>query len=118
MDSFKQTYTEQCQGEVAAFLDFHRGNVIYYFIRNKKNQKRGVLLAARLEESGEVMTGWSLCHKGDKFQKEIGLKKAIDRAENGTSPNVVVPQIVRNTYLNRFADQIDAFFHKDRVLTN
>lgn len=117
MDIHKQEYIELCEGEVAAFLDCHQGNVIYYYIRDKKSKAPcGVLVAARTEENGPVLTGWSLCHKGDKFIKALALRKAIDRAENGTSRFVKVPTAVREAYINKFSDMIESYFHK--VLTN
>lgn len=41
-----------------------------------KGEKRGVIVAI-----GAGKVGWSLCDKLDKFDKTVGLEKAIERAE-------------------------------------
>lgn len=52
--------------------------MISQYIRNKKNQKIGVIVAEK-NSFGEVRIGWSLCNKKDEFNKALGIKIAVDR---------------------------------------
>lgn len=48
------------------------------YIRDEKNNPRGVAVAVR--HNDEVFYGYSLCAPGDKYDKELGLEKALYRA--------------------------------------
>ncbi len=50
-------------------------NTLVQYVRNRKNQKIGVVVATDKER-----LGWSLCCKTDRFDKERGLQIAIGRA--------------------------------------
>lgn len=54
------------------------GKFLLEYIRDKNKQPRGIVVAYRDNEN-QVQVGWSLCNiKVDKFNKEIGLAKAIE----------------------------------------
>lgn len=52
--------------------------VIKQYIRDEKKNPRGVAVAVR--ENGEVFYGFSLWDRKDKYDKDLGLKIAINRA--------------------------------------
>ena len=52
---------------------------IQEYIRNKKNNKVGLLTAEQI--NGSVYVAWSKCCKKDKFNKEEGQKLCRQRAE-------------------------------------
>lgn len=54
--------------------------MIWEYVRDRKNRKVGVVIAYRTGE-GNIMLGWSLCDKKDRFDRIIGLNKAIIRAK-------------------------------------
>lgn len=56
-------------------------NYIYTYIRDKKNQKRGIVLAA--QNKGRVSIGYSICCKEDKWDKDLGISIALGRALAG-----------------------------------
>lgn len=53
-------------------------NIIKQFIRDRKNNPRGIVVAVR-EENG-VYYGYSLCNPIDRFDKKLGIKIAVARA--------------------------------------
>jgi hypothetical protein len=63
--------------------------MIIRYIRDKKNQKAGVLVAM-LNGEGRIVIGHSKWHKkldGDKYNWKLGRKVAIERAEkDSTTP--------------------------------
>ena len=52
--------------------------VLKQYIRNKKNDPRGVVVAVKSE--GEVFYGYSLCNPCDKYDKNRGMTIAVNRA--------------------------------------
>lgn len=48
------------------------------YIRDEKNNPRGVVVAIR--DDNEIFYGFSLCNPEDKWDKPLGIKKAIARA--------------------------------------
>ena len=60
-------------------------NTIIQYIRNRHGKPIGVLMGVRRDtlsrkESSEYSIGWSLCNKKDKFDKEVALDMAWNRA--------------------------------------
>jgi hypothetical protein len=55
------------------------GKSLVQYVRNNKGQPRGVVIAFK-DNSNQVQLGWSLCNKRDKFDKQIGLHTAVERA--------------------------------------
>lgn len=56
--------------------------VIKKYIRDEKNNPRGVAVAVRKED--EVFYGFSLCNPGDVYNKDLGLRIALNRADAAT----------------------------------
>lgn len=55
------------------------------YLRDKRRQKIGLVVAVPDEEYGIVRIGWAFCHsKKDRFTKERGLNVAKGRANKGT----------------------------------
>lgn len=62
------------------------------YIRNKKGQPRGVVVALR--DNDEVLYGYSLCNPIDRWDRHEALERAINRAmerdyEIPTAPNTI-----------------------------
>jgi hypothetical protein len=53
-------------------------NTLIRYIRNKKGQPRGVVVALR--DNNEVCYGYSICNPIDPWNKHKGLKIAVARA--------------------------------------
>ena len=114
--SNRNEYVEACKEVVERVLV--PGQTLVQYVRSKKGQARGVVVAFRNPRSGEVSIGWSLCNtKAEKFDKTIGLNKAIARSTpltywtsmTGTSETENVPHTVQNVY-NRVGERARKFF--------
>jgi hypothetical protein len=62
------------------------------YIRNKKGQPRGVVVALR--DNNEVCYGYSICNPIDRWDRHEGLNRAISRAKEReydlpTAPNTI-----------------------------
>lgn len=57
-------------------------NVIKEYIRDEKNNPRGVCVAVR--ENDEIFYGFSLCNPEDKYNKDLGYRIAMNRAQAPT----------------------------------
>ena len=53
-------------------------NVLINYLRDEKKNPRGVIVAVRKDD--EVNYGYSLYNPVDKWDRELGIKKAIARA--------------------------------------
>lgn len=84
-------------------------NILVSYIRDKKNNLRGVLVAAKRREDGSVSINYSYCRKCDKFSKEIGLKIAMGRALIDYENNIVCPREVYKM-LDRFKARAEKYF--------
>ncbi len=75
--------------------------VIKQYIRDEKNNPRGVAVAVR--ENDEVFYGFSLCNPKDKYDKDQGLKIALARA---FAPSYHLPDSTDtiNTVLKAYED--------------
>lgn len=62
-------------------MNIDNKNIIRQFIRDRKNNPRGFVVAVRNEN--EVFYGYSLCNPIDRFNKALGIKIAIARALSG-----------------------------------
>ena len=60
------------------------------YIRNRKGEKIGVVVALN-----KWSVGYSLCKKGDRFDKQLGLEIAVGRAEYSTT---LVPRTVKHIF--------------------
>lgn len=63
-------------------------NVIKQYIRDEKNNPRGVAVAVR--KNDEVFYGFALCNPEDKYDKKQGLKIALARA---SAPAYQLPNV-------------------------
>lgn len=63
-------------------------NVIKQYIRDEKNNPRGVCVAVR--DNDEIFYGFSLCNPEDKYDKDLGLRIALNRA---SAPSYQLPKV-------------------------
>ena len=84
MDARKREYMIMVKEQVDAAMKTHK--VIITYARNDRNEKVGVVVAYCLDDV--IYMGWSRCNivgnenqKGDKFNRLIGLHKALFRAK-------------------------------------
>lgn len=75
----RDAYIKQSKTKVLDFFSKHK--FLIYYKRNQHGQKLGVMVAFK-DTNGIVYVGASKCNKsaGDKFNKYIGISKAIDGA--------------------------------------
>lgn len=82
METNRLQYIEKCKQNVASILKDNK--VLIHYIKNRKGQRVGVLVAVKPKESEVPMSGWSLCKVSvEPFNKYIGLIKAFSRIEQG-----------------------------------
>lgn len=83
--------------------------------KHKKGRRVGVIVAARPENTDRPLMGWSLCNmKKDRFNKYVGICKALDRLQYG-NPRIdedtfFIPNSVKNE-LVYFSQRVEAYFH-------
>jgi hypothetical protein len=90
-------------------------------VKMKRTHKRGVLVAFVDPFEGKVKVGWSLANEkaGDKFDEDIGIQNAIERA---LKPSTVyarcldgsVPKSIL-TDMIRFLDRCERYFKNGMV---
>ena len=102
-------YTLLCNNIIDKYIKYQK--MIWQYVRDRKNRKVGVVIAYRTDE-GNIMLGWSLCNKKDKFDKTIALNKATQRAKHiGVFQKIGnriwsynmednVPRSITNTFIN------------------
>lgn len=101
-------YQLQCSMIIDHYIKDNK--MIWQYVRDRKNRKVGVVVAYRTDNN--IMLGWSLCNKKDKFDKIIALNKASQRARQiGDFQKVGdriwsynmednVPRSITNTFIN------------------
>lgn len=52
------------------------------YTRDRKNNPRGMLVAVPSGNNGNFRIGYAQCRKEDKFNKKMGLKIALGRADS------------------------------------
>lgn len=88
--------------------------VIHQYVRNRKGQPIGVVVAT---DSAQV--GWSLCKTkvGDVFNKQMGLQIAVGRAKTNPIKSQQdlskVPATLRKTAYNFLTDRSVRYFKQD-----
>lgn len=83
MVNARNSYVNKCKDFVSHFTA--NNSTLIHYVRNKKGQKIGVLVAVRTDHFDFPVVGWSQCNiKRERFNKYIGLVKAIQRALDGT----------------------------------
>jgi len=88
---------------------------IFQYVRDKKNQKVGLVLAVKLDDYF-MGVGWSRCCKRDRFNKDMAFRIARGRAAVGdfydTSKNA--PRDVKKI-VDKMVDRADRYFFKNGV---
>jgi len=74
------------------------------FVRGRNGRPRGVLIATN------EGIGWSAVHPRDRFDKELSLRIARGRIENGCNTNP--PSHIRNS-LDRFRNRAERYFRRE-----
>lgn len=76
-------------------------NTIYQFVRARKGQRVGVVLATKRGD-GTVGIGYSLCatKRGDVFNESTAVQIAMGRAENYPYFKGQLPHSVQSTWQN------------------
>jgi hypothetical protein len=70
-------------------------NILYKFTKDKKGNPVGVVCAYKINSSNFSL-GWAKVKKGDKFNKQFGLKIAKDRATMGSI--TTIPSSLQGDY--------------------
>lgn len=81
---------------------------IHQYTRDRRGNLNGVVLATK-DISGKVAFGWALCCKKDKFDKQMGLNIALNRALVRSA--VPIPNSIRKDVNNMFSRA--ARYYKD-----
>jgi hypothetical protein len=108
----RNAYITECRNN---FKEVQKDNkVLIHYIRNRKGQRRGVILAAKPEGSDHPLMGWSLCNmKRDNFNKYIGITKALDRLQHGNpmidNETFFIPVTIEDE-LERFSERVERYF--------
>lgn len=80
--------------------------VLIQYVRDNKRKPIGVVVATDL---GKV--GWSLCHKDDKWDKNIALSTAINRADDINTEGPI-PHTVRHI-VHHMVDRAKRYYKND-----
>lgn len=83
------------------------------YVKNKKNQLIGAVVSVYIEHANTYKIGWSLCRKGDVFNKEKAKLIAIGRASAGGS-NKPIPHTVKDKF-NYMVDRSAKYFKQINV---
>lgn len=78
---------------------------------NGSRRKIGVLIG--IFADGDIQIGWSKCAKGDTFDKELGDRIALDRAEGGTLRHL---PFKFHEEVERFANRCMRYFKHDQAV--
>lgn len=80
-------------------------NYLTQFVRNRKGNPIGIIVATKMSDENHVRVGWSYTHvkAGDRFNKERGLGIAMDRAHTNTNRKVphAVLKVATNGFITR-----------------
>lgn len=111
MGTTRSDYVEKCKQE---FQDLQRdGKVLVRYSRNKKGQRTGVVVSYRSLMDNQVYVGVSKCNLscGDKFNKYVGISKAVSVAVPAVkAPDVLeVPHSMLEVY-NKQLHKISAYY--------
>jgi hypothetical protein len=75
------------------------GFTIIEYVRNKSRRPVGVIVSFRHPRDKKVYIGWSLCKTSvDKYNKDVGLAYAIDRALPLYAGRTDVPNSIRQQF--------------------
>ena len=89
------------------------GKSIVEYVRKKNGQRKGVVVVFRDPSDNQVKFGWSLCNTTmDKFDRHIGLAKAIRRAvtlHDGVEVEIPHSMVEKVSHV---IERADRFFNK------
>jgi len=91
--------------------------MIKQYIRNKKNQKIGVLVGSMVP-SGEVLIGFSKVNMsaGDTFNRDLGIHIATERIRRYDEHNKInVPPKSIEHNIDRFVTRCQKYFKTEHV---
>lgn len=85
---------------------------ILQYVRKGRGRKCGLLYAEKLNDQGEVVIGWSLCSKEDKFTPTRALQIASHRAQKKEDLKKI-PLSIQKRDLPAFIARVQRYFGKD-----
>lgn len=74
--------------------------IIKEYIRDEKYNPKGVVIA--IKEDDQIYYGYSLCSPLDKYDKETGMKIAINRALSDKGYSLPKIQTTREVIIDKF----------------
>lgn len=88
------------------------------FIKNKQNQRIGVLVAIPDPNAHWYRVGWSACHKYlDTFDREKALAIAFGRAQANSDMSTIPKSLWLSETYHTFMDRCDAYYKEDLPAT-
>lgn len=82
------------------------------YIRGKKQNPKGVLVAVKKGNQGNFHIGYSMCRKDDTFNKTMGVKIALGRAETTNLETFTkTPYAIRKN-LTDFVQRCERYYGK------
>lgn len=91
-------------------------NYIFEYLY-RKNERVGVILALKDAKTNTVTIGWSLCkRKLDKFNRDFGIRLALNRALKSVDRNIVIPHSIKKK-LDRFSLRAQKYFKECAVVS-
>lgn len=92
-------------------LPENKNHILVQFIRNKKNQRIGVLVGIPDPENRFYRIGWSQARSHvEKFDKEQGMKIALGRAQANSDMSEMPKSLHLSPLYHQFMDRCDAYF--------
>jgi hypothetical protein len=117
MDANRLAYIETCKNNVAHLLENNK--VLIHYTRDFRGNRTGVLVAAVLPNETVPSYGWSVCHpKKDRFNKYIGICKAVERMTLGSPAAEDGSLLLPNTILEalpEFENRVARYFKMEPV---
>lgn len=84
-------------------------HLVQYIRDHRTGRRRGVMVGMANPDGG-FLVGFSLCHKRDRFDRDLGLRIASARALTGSSASV--PHSMRSE-MERFKQRCAKYFKQD-----
>lgn len=80
------------------------------YVRDKNRNPRGMLIAIKKGKKGNFHIGYSMCRKEDTFDKNMGFKIALGRAEtNNYDTFINSPHAIRKM-LTGFVQRCEKYY--------
>ena len=112
MDQKRAEYIETCRAAVTHALENNK--MLIHYVRDFNYNRVGVLVASLLDNEAVPSYGWAMCHpKKDRFNKYIGISKAMERMVLGCptdeAGNLILPPLVMDT-MPEFEKRVARYF--------